>query len=65
MADSIQTTELSKASMLRLLKEQGITDLQKLVQKGLDAARAGSTSDDEPGTSLFITRHYVYVRREF
>jgi hypothetical protein len=55
----------SEASLLRILREQGVTDLGALVKKGLDAAEEVAEKEDEPPVvDVFISAHYVYVYHE-
>jgi hypothetical protein len=57
---STSFTILSQAALLRLLREQGVTDLEALVQKGLDVAQEAAEKSDE-AIDIFISPHYVYI----
>jgi hypothetical protein len=58
---STSTTLLSTASVLRMLRKQGINDLEDLIEQSLGIAE----EDDEPAVyDLFISTHYVYVYSE-
>jgi hypothetical protein len=59
MPQNEKTVVMSEAAILKMLKDQGITNLEKLVQKGCDITRAAEKSG-----SIFISEHYVYVHRD-
>ena len=61
MAQITSRIVLSKAAMLRMLQEQGITDLQNLVQKGLEVAQADPVSKS---VDVYISSHFVYWHRD-
>ncbi len=61
MAQITSRIVLSKAAMLRMLQEQGITDLQNLVQKGLEIAQADPVSES---VDVYISSHFVYWHRD-
>ena len=57
-----RVTVFSQNALLRMLREQGVTDLDDLVTKGLDSAQAAVDDGAVQGPGdVFISAHYVYV----
>jgi hypothetical protein len=57
MAKNVRTIVMSETAMQKMLQDQGITSMDKLVQQTLDVARTGPHNES---VDVIVSSHFVY-----
>jgi hypothetical protein len=58
--ESTRVTVVSQNSLMRMLREQGVTDLDDLVTKGLETAQGAVKEGADDSGCVFMCEHYVF-----